>query len=306
MRVIYIAGAGRSGSTLLDRTLGSLEGFNSIGEARHLLYGSPDWLCGCWKPLGSCPFWGNVIRKIEGFFQTRSASEVEAIRWCHNSLIRNRQMLLPYSKIYRRDFFPLSIYRDYLRIFYDAIFVASDGGSIVDSSKSAAFALQLSMLEEVELKIIHLVRDPRAVVNSLSKLKRKPEIRDREVYLDKAGTLKGSLMWNVANYAASKLKQEGSYALIRYEDFASSPGATLARIRDLLHIDAIPDTIEEESFNRLSFTVEHTVSGNPMRMQSGLTKISPDVKWYRELPRSQQLLATILCAPLMVRYGYRA
>ena len=36
VRVLYIAGSGRSGSTILDRTLGQVDGFFSAGELCNL------------------------------------------------------------------------------------------------------------------------------------------------------------------------------------------------------------------------------------------------------------------------------
>ncbi|WP_420910932.1 sulfotransferase [Thermus thermophilus] len=36
VKVVFIGGYGRSGSTLLDRMLGQVEGFVSVGELRHI------------------------------------------------------------------------------------------------------------------------------------------------------------------------------------------------------------------------------------------------------------------------------
>ncbi|MCZ7671658.1 MAG: sulfotransferase [Chloroflexi bacterium] len=60
--VLFIAGAGRSGSTLLERMLGQTADLSPIGELRHL--GRQDFeldLCGCGQRFQECPFWAAVF-----------------------------------------------------------------------------------------------------------------------------------------------------------------------------------------------------------------------------------------------------
>ena len=61
MRVLYIAGLGRSGSTLLSRLLGQVDGICALGEAHHIWRtGAPraaaDELCGCGRSYAQCGF----------------------------------------------------------------------------------------------------------------------------------------------------------------------------------------------------------------------------------------------------------
>jgi hypothetical protein len=63
VKVLYIAGSGRSGSTILDRILGQLDGFFSAGELCNL------WdrgllahrKCGCGVPVDQCPTWTGIL-----------------------------------------------------------------------------------------------------------------------------------------------------------------------------------------------------------------------------------------------------
>src|SRR4051794_25472795 len=63
IRLIYIAGMSRSGSTLLDRLLGTSGTAVSLGEVAHL------WgrglvngqLCGCSQPVPDCQFWAGIL-----------------------------------------------------------------------------------------------------------------------------------------------------------------------------------------------------------------------------------------------------
>ena len=62
MKLIYIIGSGRSGSTLLDITIGSQPRCFSSGEICNLVqaYASED-LCACGSKIASCSFWSHVI-----------------------------------------------------------------------------------------------------------------------------------------------------------------------------------------------------------------------------------------------------
>ena len=67
-KVLYIAGSGRSGSTILDNILGELDGFVSAGEVRFLWERGmrDDRTCACGEPFSSCPFWGDVLTRAYG------------------------------------------------------------------------------------------------------------------------------------------------------------------------------------------------------------------------------------------------
>ena len=62
VKVLFIGGSGRSGSTVVERLLGALPGVCNVGEVvlmweRGLLRGER---CGCGVPLPQCPFWCEV------------------------------------------------------------------------------------------------------------------------------------------------------------------------------------------------------------------------------------------------------
>ena len=68
IKVVYIAAHNRSGSTLLDRMLGQLDGYVSVGELRQIwvrgLAGNQ--ACGCGLPFHECAFWVEVLRDAYG------------------------------------------------------------------------------------------------------------------------------------------------------------------------------------------------------------------------------------------------
>jgi hypothetical protein len=62
LKVLYIAGVGRSGSTLLERVLGAMPGAVNGGELNAIFsrVAAQNQRCGCGEPFSECPFWTAV------------------------------------------------------------------------------------------------------------------------------------------------------------------------------------------------------------------------------------------------------
>src|SRR5512135_2632453 len=89
VKVIYIAGAGRSGSTILANILGQVQGFFSAGELYHLWLSPPDQrLCGCAKRLSDCEVWGGIFKEL---FGDEAAEGSQYLRW-RNAGARTRHL----------------------------------------------------------------------------------------------------------------------------------------------------------------------------------------------------------------------
>jgi hypothetical protein len=92
---------------------------------------------------------------------------------------------------------------------------------------------------------------------------------------------------------------------LRYEDLVRNP--TLS-IRDALaEVDlGSVDRLPLASGRQLSLGVNHTVSGNPMRFQTGITDIKPDDEWKNKMKSADKAITTLLTSALLMRYGYLA
>src|SRR5262245_16234316 len=68
LKVIYIAGWGGSGTTIIDNVLGQVDGWRSTGELHALWPGLRDgrYRCGCGKWIGNCDFWSSVVDRGVG------------------------------------------------------------------------------------------------------------------------------------------------------------------------------------------------------------------------------------------------
>ncbi len=62
IKVIYILGAGSSGSTLLSLLLGAHSRMVNVGEISHIdRYRALDLNCGCGERVSKCSFWSKVF-----------------------------------------------------------------------------------------------------------------------------------------------------------------------------------------------------------------------------------------------------
>src|SRR4051794_27676515 len=82
MRVLFLAGLGRSGTTLLERALGELPGVQPLGEVIHLWQRSlvDDEPCGCGRAFSECEFWQGVGERAFGDWMRVDVQAVEAAR----------------------------------------------------------------------------------------------------------------------------------------------------------------------------------------------------------------------------------
>src|SRR5207248_2851202 len=87
LTVLYIAGAGRSATTLVGNILNQVEGCFCAGELRHLWRegaprsGAPAGACGCGRCLPDCPVWSRVLATEIDPGVTVSSVAASAIAW---------------------------------------------------------------------------------------------------------------------------------------------------------------------------------------------------------------------------------
>jgi hypothetical protein len=303
IKVVYIAAHNRSGSTLLDRMLGQLDGYVSVGELRQIwvrgLAGNQ--ACGCGLPFRECAFWAEVVRDAYGPLGPAHIQRVIHLARSVASARTLPQLTLPHlrSDSYARGF---EEFAATLRQLYESIHQASGGRVIVDSSKSPSYALLLAQLGFLELHVIHLVRDSRAVAYSQQRAKIKPEIYWEEQRMTVRRPTRTAVEWFLTNALLHLLKRHPHYTLVKYEDFVDNPRDTVLRIAA-----ACGRPVEDLPFLRghdLWLGQSHTVSGNPIRFQQGWTTVTPDMEWQDKLTKSHRRIISAVTAPLLAKYGY--
>jgi hypothetical protein len=119
--VLYLAGLGRSGSTLLERMIGELDAVCPAGELVHLWHRGIelDEACGCGEPFSACPFWREVGDVAFGGWANVAVGRVEMLR---RQLDRTRRIPSMVSRHPNPAFAAeLREYTDYYASLYAAI-----------------------------------------------------------------------------------------------------------------------------------------------------------------------------------------
>lgn len=302
VKVLYIVGMGRSGSTILANSLGEVDGFFSAGEICYMWRNNlvENRLCGCGAAFRECEVWSRVLERAFG--GSENVDPREMMREL-SAGARTRHLPLMLSGSGRRRL------ADRMRpllnntgALYKALAEETGSRVIVDSSKEPAYGRALGMAPGIDLRVLHLVRDPRATAYSWSKKKPQPDSPDRE-FMVQFSPFKNSWMWDSWNGAAEALwgRDKSRYLRLRYEDFVADPRSNFGRILDLLDEDAEPPLAGE---GEVKLGVSHTVSGNPNRFQTGSVALKPDTEWMREMDHRDRGLVTALTYPMLRRYGY--
>ncbi len=304
-KVLLVTGFGRSGTTLVNTILGSTPGVFAAGEVRFLwerglLEGRR---CGCGEPLPGCPIWRPVLEKAFG-----SPPEIDAAALAAEDARVMRTRHLPWMLASRlvgdRLLHRLDALPGALTAVYRSIQEVTGAELIVDTSKPPSFGYLLQHLDDVDLRILHIVRDPRAVAFSWTRTKALSDGGERTEML-RLSPAQSALQWDLWNGTAGWLwGRSDRYLRMRYEDLASDPQTALARITAFAgtpHL-APPFTGARE----VATTTVHTVAGNADRMRSGPLTVRLDDAWQGQLAPGARRLVTALTLPLLARYGYPA
>ncbi len=299
--VLYIAGTGRCGSTLLANVIGQVDGFFHVGELWHLWDDGlvANFPCGCGRPFRECPFWGEVLDRAFGNPRRIDPQEMidgrqRSTRMRHFPLLANGAG----QRLLKRRAQP---FLHHMEKTYRAIHKVTGGKIIVDSSKGPTYAFLLGLMPGIELSLVHLVRDPRGVAFSSRRKKFRPETR---AYFEPTGPAKSALVWLVWNLAIARLgKGKGSrYLRLRYEDFIADAPGSLRQVTQMVGRSSTDLSFLGPGEVRLES--HHTVSGNPSRFLTGPVKFHLDDEWRRGWNSRSRGLVTTIARPLLKRYGY--
>jgi len=303
IRVLYIGGSSRTGSTLLDRLLGQIDGFFSVGEIRHIWDKGlgQNQLCGCGTPFRECEFWRSVVKEAFGGLQNVHVKEILDLqrsvdRWWH---IPPHLFGRKTSRFNKR----LEAYKKILSRLYRAIQKVSGCRVIVDSSKYPSHGIILNSMPDIDLYPVHLVRDSRAVAFSWQKKWLKPEITWKQEPMPNYNPFYCAFEYIIMNISLQLYKKiNDRYVFLYYEDLANNPQEMITQILVNFRLPYPgPNFINDHT---ISLNPNHTVAGNPMRFKQGVIEIRPDTDWIMKMKKSHRSLVTALTFPLLLNYGY--
>jgi hypothetical protein len=306
LKVLFLAGYSRSGSTLFDRMLGESAACVSTGELAYIwTHGvRDDRLCGCGLAFSRCPFWQRVGELAFGGWDAVDLDHVLAL---YASVNRHRYlplMLFPGpAPRYRRR---LEEYAAILARLLEAIRVAGGGSVVVDSSIDPCYGVLLRRVPGIDLRVVHFVRDSRGTAHSWTRAVVRHDVVRREQLMPTFPPAATAVRWSIYHVLVGLLVRRGVPSVrVRYEDVVGAPVAQLRAAARLLEEDvgaeAAPQRFRD---GRFALGTHHTVAGNRMRLQRGLVAVAVDDEWRTALPRAQRRAVTALSWPLLVLFGY--
>ncbi len=302
IRVVYIGGDGRSGSTLCEHILGQCKGAVAVGELRHIWEKSfvRDELCSCGRPFSQCEFWQAVIAEAFGGYHRVPLPHILQLKQSVDRIRYIPQMLLPGQHAYAQQF---TEYAQVLVALYRSIGKIAGAELIIDASKDPSTAYALRKIKEIELSIVHLVRDSRAVGYSWQRRRVRPEVVHQTVHMATYSSHSASFSWMYRNLLIQGLSMTSiPYVRIHYEDLIEEPQKTVECIAQVVGLP-----VERYEFihgREIHLEPGHTVAGNPSRFRHGLITLNLDAEWVSHLKRRDKWIITALTAPLLQLYHY--
>jgi hypothetical protein len=279
-RISYVCmpGSPFTGSTLLGLLLNEHPDCASIGAATGLIVNVDlsTYACSCGKLFLECEFWNHIAARTRGLGHPVNVFETNFwnthLRLSHSRLIN---ALLVRSL----GWDPLNDVRDATVGRIPAVERAISGMGwntwslasavlertgkkvFIDTARDHQRPKYLATHPLLDVKVIHLVRDPRG--NSASIMKRSG-----------ADAASAARQWTHYNVEAARVKRylpKQSWITLHYEDLCADPGGVLDRIADFLQVERARSQPGAE-------VVDSHVIGNPMRLKA-LSEIREDRSW---------------------------
>ena len=284
--IIYIMGAGRSGTTALATFLGNNNEIENIGEMHQFFeYLDGNKECSCGKSLNECNFWRNKIDfPIQNF--SKNIRQLSEKMESHSGIIKH--ILSSFSKIEYEQYIALH------QLILDSIQSDTKKSIVLDSSKYLGRVLALNKLDNIELKIIYVVRDVRGVINSFSK----------KVQTSKSplSTIVYYMLVNLVAEFISRFILRKKVIKIRYEDLINNPNSLFDRLEGFLNLNL--KDIKDKIGKQKSFEIGHIIGGNRLKKNKEIY-YTKDVSWEKKFNWVERSIYYILAAPIMILNRYK-
>lgn len=290
-KLIYIAGGGHSGSTLLDLIIGSSSNVMGLGELHFFnsynydlddpkLYDINKRVCSCGKEFENCEFWSDVKR------DTGKKIDISRFYTFWETVKTIWNIICPFE-VLRFDVGNI----DYQILVQSILRVCKRNGQsidyLLDSSKDPRSLLKLeSVFGKDKLKVIFLVRDIRGYVNSYSN---SDKWRVKDAGLKPENFLRVAIRWLFVNLSITVYTKLHNIECVKivYDEFCQNPDRTLQALNEKWGVNISDDYIEE-----IHETEYHNIHGNLMKF-SQIKSIRWDKSWAKQLPKWKKIIIDI-------------
>jgi hypothetical protein len=321
-RLAYLLAASHSGSTLLTMLLGAQLGACTAGELKATSLGDPEqYRCSCREPIRQCGFWAKVSaamaeREFPAFEITRAGTSIFEIgspyaRRLLAPLYRGaalelvRDIALSFSPAWRRQL--RSGNRRNLALI-QSLLAVTGARVVIDSSKVALRLKYLLRIPSLDIRVIRVIRDGRAVALTYMDDWTFADSTDPALRGGGAGVRRPPVRrsmteaareWKRSNEASDCLVSRlprSQWTEVRYEELCADPPSTLRRLATFLGLD--PDQIILDFRSR-----QQHVIGNGMRMDA-TSEIRLDERWKSNLSAEDLRVFETVAGDLNRKYGY--
>ena len=299
---------------MLDYLLGNHPDAVGVGEIRYLYThiireGKGDkhnWACSCGDAIEACSFWKPVLEKVEERGgvprQDDTGFAIEDGRKFKN-LLTLSALLLPVAAykrwIVRRTQVDAQSQGNLKHcVRYMESIDQLYGKAIIDSSKKGKQLVNmlgvLGARPNVEVKVIHLMRDPRAT--TWSKVKRQGLKHTPWRFM------RSMVSWVTENAEirlARSIVPESDWVSVRYEDLCENLDATLKGISSQIGLD-----VNAVGLGQLNKDEKHNICGSPTRFETDRTQVQLERKWLEGIRFSHRLIYCIVARPFLEALGY--
>lgn len=279
--LVYLMGAGRCGSTILSIIMAAHPEVESVGEIK------------AWPLYRGLPrdidekgedyiFWAKVLEEYRQI-TNRQLDFDKLTRICRNVEAKGK---LPAYLVRKTDWLPPPYLR-HNRALIAAIYKVSRKKVILDSSKNVCRAFLLLRNNSMNVKVIHLIRDPRGTLWSFMKknLEQEPKKTYRAIF-----------DYIVLNGVAAFIRflYRDRVIKVKYEDLIDQPAAVVQLLLEFIGLEK--GNIIDLLNNNAEFQIRHLIDGNRVRKNKTIT-FNADEEWKKRLPWAYNLLCMVIARP---------
>ncbi len=296
--LVYIASPSYSGSTLLTFLLHAHPDIATMGELKWGAIDLETYPCSCGALLRECAFWNQVVAKMAErglpFDLARPATDFRCRRRVFVDRVVRARLRGPLFESARRLLISTlpGLRRDWRTIAATnravmGIILELQGGSIfLDASKDPVRASHLLDTGDYRLRLIHLVRDGRAVTHSTMKNQDLPPDAATGEWRRTHGQIE----------RFSRRLPPQSTLRVRYEDLCRDVPGAMARICTWLGVQPVDAPLDFRA-------AAHHILGNRMRLQAK-PDIALDERWRVHLTKSHLAVFEQQGGAMNRAYGY--
>jgi hypothetical protein len=305
LRVVFVVCPSYHGATLLALLLNNHSQVTALGDT--LPHRGAGHVCACGELVDRCDFWQAVSARLEAsrfddlpmllpilpWPLTRRQIEGGALRLSGNLRLNRAAGRLAGKVVdlgtpvaWRLRPGLVADFATQYRSLYRSVLGAHGTSLFVDGSKSwrRAAVLTRALQPEADIKIVHLVRDPRGFAWS-SQSHSGASLRE------------SAWLWADLHARMESLRALAPYSQMRYEDLCSDPELELRRLFEFLEIPPEPVVTAPRFAEK-----HHLIGNNMLRTFDGRVKL--DTRWRSEMSAAQQRTVLDEAGEFAHRMGY--